>query len=188
MPDKFLIPVIDEQLDELFGVVLFSRIVLKSRYHQIWMRPMDFPKMIFMTHEGHYKFLVVSLGLTNARVTFQSPMNRVFQPYLSRFVSVIFDDFLIYSRAEEEHSEHFWVGVIHFVKPPLICLFEEVLIRLAQSGVFGAHGITGRRSSLLELNRGHTEMTNAQELEGVERFLGLTCYYRKFVHGYSSTT
>jgi hypothetical protein len=104
--NKYPLPRSDILFDQLAGAKVFSKIDLRSGYHQIKIRPEDIPKTAFTTRYGLYEYLVMSFGLTNAPAHFMYLMNSVFMPELDKFVVVFIDDILVYSKSEEEHAEH----------------------------------------------------------------------------------
>jgi hypothetical protein len=104
--NKYPIPRIDDLFDHLKGACVFSKIDLRSGYHQLKIRASDIPKTTFTRRYGIYEYTVMSFGLTNAPTYFMYLMNKVFMEYLDKFVVVFIDDILIFSKNEEEHAEH----------------------------------------------------------------------------------
>ena len=104
--NKYPLPRIDDLFDQLQRASVFSKIDLRSGYHQLKIKKADIPKIAFRTRYGHYEFLIMPFGLTNAPAIFMDLMNRVFQPYLDKFVIVFIDDILVYSSSSDDHEKH----------------------------------------------------------------------------------
>jgi hypothetical protein len=106
MKNKYPLPRIEDLFDQMRGAKVFSRIDLRSGYHQLKILMEDIPKIAFTSRYGMYEFTVMSFGLTNAPAYFMYLVNKVFVEYLDKFLVVFVDDILVFSRNEEEHEEH----------------------------------------------------------------------------------
>lgn len=175
----------DDLFDELGKARVFTKLDLRSGYHQIRMHDEDIFKTAFRTHYRHFEFLVMPFGLTNAPSTFQATMNAIFQPMLRKFAIVFFDDILVYSPSMETHEEHLAevLGVLQehrfFVKLSK-CSFcsstVEYLRHLISDGLLKAD------PSKIDAMTAWPTPKTVKQLRG---FLGLTGYYRRFIAGWS---
>ena len=183
--NKYPLPRIDDLFDQLQGEKVFSKIDLRSGYHQLSIRESDIPKTAFRTRYGQYEFLVMSFGLTNAPAAFMDLMNRVFRPYLDRFVIVFIDDILVYSRSELEHETHLGLVLQTLRQHQLYAKFNKCEFWLSQVGflrhVVSADGIYVDPHKV-EAVANWEQPTTVTE---VRSFLGLAGYYRRFIEGFS---
>ncbi|GJV77700.1 putative reverse transcriptase domain-containing protein [Tanacetum coccineum] len=160
--NRYPLPRIDDLFDQLQGSSIYSKIDLRSGYHQLRVREEDIPKTAFRTRYGHYEFQVMPFGLTNAPAVFMDLMNRVCKPYLDKFVIVFIDDILIYSKNKQEHAEH----------------LKLILELLKKEQFQGIHVDPAKIESV-------KDWASPKSATEIRQFLGLAGYYRRFIEGFS---
>ncbi|GJS84223.1 putative reverse transcriptase domain-containing protein [Tanacetum coccineum] len=182
---RYPLPRIDDLFDQLQGSQFFSKIDLRSGYHQLRVHEDDIPKTTFRTRYGHFEFTVLPFGLTNAPVVFMDLMNRVCRPYLDKFVIVFIDDILIYSKTQEEQVEHLRLVLGLLEKEKLYAKFSkcEFWLREVQflRHVINGNGIHVDPSKIEVVKNWKAPRT----LTEVCSFLGLARYYRRFIENFS---
>ena len=185
--NKYPLPRIDDLLDQLKGACVFSKIDLRSGYHQIRVKSADVPKTAFRTRYGHYEFLVMPFGVTNAPAVFMDYMNRIFQAYLDQFVVIFIDDILIYSRTPQEHGEHLRIVLSVLQEKQLFAKLSKCEFWMSEVKFLGhviSRGGVAVDPSKVEAVINWERPRNASE---VRSFLGLAGYYRRFIKGFSQS-
>ena len=164
---------------------MFSKIDLRSGYHQIRVKKEDIPKTAFRTRYGHYEYLVMPFGVTNAPAIFMDYMNRIFHEYLDKFIVVFIDDILIYSKNKEEHKEHLRIVLQILKERQLYAKLSKCEFWLEQVQFLGH--IVSHDGIAVDPAKVETIMLWEQPTTPTEvrSFLGLAGYYRKFIEGFS---
>jgi hypothetical protein len=184
--NKYHLSRINILFDQLAGAKVFSKVDLCSGYHQIKIRSEDIPKTAFSTRYGMYEYLAMSFGLTNAPAHFMYLMNLVFMPKLDKFVMVFIDDFLIYSKSEEEYEQHLQITLQWLCDHQLYAKFSKCAFWLKEVPFLGhvifTEGIVVDPRKVQEVLNWKSQRSVMQ----IRSFLGLAGYYRWFISNFSN--
>ncbi|GKB04116.1 putative reverse transcriptase domain-containing protein [Tanacetum coccineum] len=176
---------IDDLFDQLQGSSVYSKIDLRSGYHQLRVREEDIPKTAFRTRYGHYEFQVMPFGLTNAPSVFMDLMNRVCKPYLDKFVIVFIHDILIYSKNKQEHEEHLKLILELLKKKELYAKFSKCEFWIPKVQFLGhvidSQGIHVDPAKIESIK----DWASPKSPTEIRQFLGLVGYYQRFIKGFS---
>ncbi|GKB81061.1 putative reverse transcriptase domain-containing protein [Tanacetum coccineum] len=183
--NRYPLPRIDDLFDQLQGSSVYSKIDLRSGYHQLRVREEDIPKTAFRTRYGHYEFQVMPFGLTNAPAVFMDLMNRVCKPYLDKFVIVFIDDILIYSKNKQEHEEYLKLILELLKKEELYAKFSKCEFWIPKVQFLGhvidSEGIHVDPAKIESIK----DWASPKSPTEIHQFLGLVGYYRRFIKGFS---
>jgi hypothetical protein len=183
--NKYPLPNIDDLFDQLKGAKYFSKVHLRSGYHQLKIRESDIPKTAFVTRYRQYEFMVMSFGLTNAPTYFINLMNKVFMEELDKFGIVFIDNILVYCKSVEEHEQHLRVVLGKLRAHKLYAKFSKCEFFLEKISFLG-HILTVEGVAVdpgkVETASNWRQPTNVSEIRS---FLGLAGYYRRFIEGFS---
>ena len=180
--NKYPLPRIDDLFDQLKGAGVFSKIDIRSGYHQLRIKDVNVNKTTFRTRCGHYEFLVMLFGLTNAAAVFIDLMNHVFRPFLDRFVVVFIDDILVYLKDWEDHDTHLRV-VLETLRN------EQWYAKMSKCEVSFLGHIVSKEGIRVDPRKIEVilEWKPPRSVTGVLSFLGLAGYYKRFVKEFSMT-
>ncbi|GJQ97182.1 putative reverse transcriptase domain-containing protein [Tanacetum coccineum] len=185
MKNRYPLPRINDLFDQLQGLSVYSKIDLRSGYHQLKVREEDILKTSFRTRYGHYEFQVMPFGLTNAPAIFMNLMNRVCKPYLDKFVIVFIDDNLIYSKNKQEHKEHLKLILELLKKEELYAKFSKCEFWIPKIQFLGhvidSQGIHVDPAKIESIK----DWASPKLPTEIRQFLGLAGYYRRFIKGFS---
>ena len=182
--NRYPLPRIDDLFDQLQGASWFSKIDLRSGYHQMRVRDEDVQKTAFRTRYGHYEFVVMPFGLTNAPTAFMDLMNRVCRPMLDRSVIVFIDDILVYSKTQEQHEEHLREVLEVLRRERLFAKFSKCEFWLREVQFLGH--LVNQKGILVDPAKIEAVMQweVPKSPSEIRSFLGLAGYYRRFIQDF----
>jgi hypothetical protein len=184
--NKYPLPRIEVLFEQLRGAQVFSKIDLNSGYHQLRIREEDIEKTAFCTRYGHYEFIVMSFGLTNAPAAFMEAMNRMLHEFLDDFVVVFLDDILIYSKTEAEHEQHLRLVLGALRKNQFYGKLKKCAFWLSEVAFLG-HVLNQQGIAVDPKNvAAVVEWKRPSSVSKIRSFLGLAGYYRRFVPNFYS--
>ena len=182
---KYPLPRIDDLMDQLHGASVFSKIDLRLGYHQILVKAEDVEKTAFRSRYGHYEYVIMPFGVTNAPALFRDYLNRIFRPFLDNFVVVFIDDILIYSKTHEEHAEHLRIMLGILREKQLFAKLSKCDFWMREVQFLG-HVIS---SQGIAMDLAKVEVVIQWEcpksVTEIRSFVGLAGYYRRFIEGFS---
>ena len=183
--NRYPIPRIDDLMDDLHGAVFFTKIDLGSGYHQINIREQDIEKTTFCCHFGHFEFLVILFGLTNAPTNFQSCMTHMFRGQLRKYLLVLFDDILIYNKTWDEHLAHLG-EVLDIMQAQSLYAKESKCEFGMRELLYLGHIISEQGVWVHQENiRAIFYWPTPQNLTELKGFFGLCNYYKRLVQVFS---
>jgi hypothetical protein len=179
--NKYSLPHIEDLFDQMRGARVFSKIDLRSGYHQMEIRPSVIPKTAFSTRYGLYEFTVISFGLINASAYFMNMMNKVFMEYLDRFIVVFIDDILIYSKSDSGHEEHLRLVLQMLRDNQLYAKYSKCEFWIDEVSfldhIISNGGISVDPAKVKEI----MAWSIPTIITEIRSFLGLAGYYRRFI-------
>jgi len=183
--NKYPLPIIDDLMDQLHGSSVFSKIDLQLGYHQILVKADDVQKTAFRSWYGHYEYVVMSFGVTNAPTVFMDYMNRIFRPFLDKFVVVFIDDILIYFKTQEELAEHLRLVLGVLREKQLYAKLSKCEFWMNEvqflGHVISAQGIAVDPAKVDVV----VKWESPKSATKIRSFVRLAGYYRRFIKGFS---
>ena len=183
--NKYPLPRIDELMDQLHGSSVFSKIDLRSGYHQILVKGYDVQKTTFWSRYGRYEYVVMPFGVTNGPTMFMDYMNRIFRSFLDKFVVVFIDDILIYSKTQEEHAEHLRLVLGVLRKKQLYAKLSKCEFWMGEVQ-FLRHVISAQGIAMDPVKvEAMVKWESPKSATEIKSFVRLAGHYRRFIEGFS---